>query len=127
LATVLIVEDDEHVRVLTESIIQAHGFQTLAAEGSEQALAFFNDPDQQIDLLFADIGLRHEKYGGLDLAQEAVRLRPGMPVLYTSGRNLTDTMRARLVDNSSFLPKPYTSDGLLWGVRDLLSKSVKAA
>ena len=52
MATVLIVEDDEHVRVLAESIIQAHGFQTVAAEGSEQALAFFNDPDQQIDLLF---------------------------------------------------------------------------
>ncbi len=51
MATVLIVEDDEHVRVLTESIVRAHGFQTLAADGSEQALAFFNDPDQQIDLL----------------------------------------------------------------------------
>jgi len=50
-----------------------------------------------------------------------------MPVLYTSGRNLTDTMRARFVDNSSFLPKPYTSDGLLWSMRNLLSKAVKAA
>jgi DNA-binding NtrC family response regulator len=127
LATVLIVEDDEHVRVLAELIVQAHGFQTLAADGSEQALAFFNDPDQQIDLLFTDVGLRHEKHGGLDLAQEAVRLRPDMPVLYTSGRNLTDPIRARFVDNSSFLPKPYTSDGLLWGVRDLLLKPVKAA
>ncbi len=48
-------------------------------------------------------------------------------VLYTSGRNLTDTMRARFVDNSSFLPKPYTSDGLLWSMRNLLSKAVKAA
>ncbi len=77
MATVLIVEDDEHVRVLAELIVQAHGFQTLAADGSEQALAFFNDPDQQIDLLFTDIGLRHEKYGGLDLAHQAVRLRRG--------------------------------------------------
>ena len=55
------------------------------------------------------------------------RGRPGMPVLYTSGRNLTDTMRARFVENSSFLPKPHTSDGLLWSVRDLLSKPMKAA
>ena len=55
------------------------------------------------------------------------RGRPGMPVLYASGRNLTDTMRARFVENSSFLPKPHTSDGLLWSVRDLLSKPMKAA
>ena len=124
--TVLIVEDDRYVLILSESILRAHGFNTLAADEAERAVPLLEKPGEPIDLLLTDIGFRNAKLGGLDLAQEAVRLRPGLPVLYVSGRDLTDSMRARFVPNSSFLPKPYTSDALLWSVRGLLSNPLRA-
>jgi two-component SAPR family response regulator len=44
---------------------------------------------------------------GLELAQQAVELRPELRVLYTSGYGITDGMKSMFVPNSEFLPKPY--------------------
>jgi DNA-binding response OmpR family regulator len=122
LRTILVVEDDEHLRVLVESILRAHSFQTLAAGSVQTAIALISDPKWRMDLIFTDIGLPPYKLGGLDLAREAVRLRPGVAVLYAAGQVLTDAMRARFIGNSAFLPKPYTAEALLLHVRSLLSK-----
>ena len=60
----------------------------------------------QIDLLFTDIGLYENRHGGIQLAQEAVKHRPNLKVLYTSGQGVTDGMKALFVENSAFIPKP---------------------
>ena len=43
-----------------------------------------------------------------------------MPVLYTSGRNLTDGLKEMLVERSVFLPKPYTDTQLVEAIAALL-------
>jgi CheY-like chemotaxis protein len=103
---VLTVEDDEQVRVLAESILKEEGYETLSANGVNEALALLRS-DQKIDILFTDIQLGTDFQGGLDLAREAVRLRPKIPVVYSSGRDLTDGMRALFVEHSLYLQKPY--------------------
>lgn len=103
---VLTVEDDEQVRVLAESILQDSGHQTLSATNVDEARALLRS-DQTIDVLFTDIELSNALQGGIDLAQEGVRLRPEMLVVYTSGRELTDGMRALFVERSLYLRKPY--------------------
>jgi CheY-like chemotaxis protein len=103
---VLTVEDDEQVRVLAESILKGEGYETLSANGVNEALALLRS-DQKIDILFTDIQLGTDFQGGLDLAQEAVSLRPKIPVVYSSGRDLTDGMRALFVEHSLYLHKPY--------------------
>jgi two-component system, cell cycle sensor histidine kinase and response regulator CckA len=110
-AVVLIVEDEDQVRVLAESILREHGHDTLSAANVEQALALLAT-EQPVDLLFTDIGLHDERQGGLLLAQKAVELRPDLAVLYTTGQGVTDGMRALFVMRYGFVPKPYTVDQL---------------
>jgi two-component system cell cycle sensor histidine kinase/response regulator CckA len=110
-AVVLIVEDEDQVRVLAESILREHGHDTLSAANAEQALALLAT-EQAVDLLFTDIGLHDERQGGLLLAQKAVELRPDLAVLYTTGQGVTDGMRALFVMRYGFVPKPYTVDQL---------------
>jgi CheY-like chemotaxis protein len=119
MATVLVVEDEEQVLVLAESILQDNGLETLSAHGVDGALALLADNERTIDLLFTDIGLHGGSHGGIELAQEAVRLRPKLPVLYTSGQVMTDGMQAQFVEKSLFLPKPYTSDQLIQAIKEM--------
>ncbi len=118
MATILVVEDEEQVRVLAESILQDIGYETLSASDVEQALAVLNS-DQSIDGLFTDIRLKGEEQGGLTVAQAAAELRPGVRVLYTSGEGVTDGMKAMFVDGAAILPKPYTAAELTQAIQEL--------
>jgi DNA-binding NtrC family response regulator len=110
-AAILIAEDEAQVRVLSESFLQDQGQRTLSAASPEEALALLEETDD-IECLFTDIELRGDVQAGLDLAQAAVKKQPGLRVLYTSCHSLTDGMKALFVENSAFLPKPYTIDQL---------------
>jgi len=111
MATILLVEDDEQVRVLAESFLQTAGHSTLSAASSEQALALLA-ADDPVDLLFVDVILHGDAEGGLSLAKKAIELRPHLKVLYTSAQALTDGMTALFVPSSAYLPKPYTVEQL---------------
>jgi DNA-binding NtrC family response regulator len=115
---ILIVEDEEQVRVLAESILQEAGHQTLSASSAEEALALL-EREEHIDLLFTDLGLQADLQGGLKLAQAAKERAPGLPVLYTTGQGLTDGMKALFVEPFGFLTKPYTADQLTTGAANL--------
>jgi DNA-binding NtrC family response regulator len=119
MAVVLIVEDDDPVRVLAESIIQDRGHTTLSASTVEQALALL-EGEQTVDLLFTDLGLHDDLEAGLTAAQEAVNRIPGLPVLYTTGQAITDGMRAMFVERSGFIAKPYTLNELNAAIDKLL-------
>ncbi len=111
MAVVLLVEDEDQVRVLAESFLQTAGHTTLSAGSSEQALALVSSSDP-IDLLFIDLNLKGVSEAGLSLAGQAVKMRPELKVIYTSGQAVTDGMQALFVENSAFLPKPYTVEQL---------------
>jgi hypothetical protein len=65
-----------------------------------------------VDLLFTDLDLKGDIHAGIELAKAAVKLRPRLRVLYTTGRVITDGMKARFVSGSATLAKPYTVDEL---------------
>ena len=102
MAVILIVEDDVFIREVAEMMIQDWGHQTLAACDVDEALAFLRSP-QHIDALFTDIYLKKVVHGGCDLALQAIALRPNLRVLYTTGNNITDKMKA-LFDRRHALP-----------------------
>jgi CheY-like chemotaxis protein len=108
---VLVVEDDEQVRVLAEAIIQDIGHRTMSAATVPEALALL-EGDTSIEALFTDIKLVEDGPTGLDLAVAVREKRPNIGVLYTTGQVITDGMRALMVDGSDCLPKPYTPDKL---------------
>ena len=59
MAVILLVEDEDQVRVLSESFLQTAGHATLSAGSMEQALALLSTP-QPVDLLFIDLNLKGE-------------------------------------------------------------------
>jgi CheY-like chemotaxis protein len=80
MATVLIVEDEDQVRVLAESYLREQGHQTVSAATAEEALAVF-EVVARIDVLFIDVILRGEIHAGLEVAKRARERQPDLPVL----------------------------------------------
>lgn len=120
MAVILIVEDDIFIREVAEMLIQDWGHQTLAASDVDEALAILRSP-QHIDAMFTDIYLKSLVNGGCDLALQAIALRPGLRVLYTTGNTITEKMRALLAEGTHFLRKPYTQNQLHDSVKDMLA------
>ena len=111
MANILLVEDEEQVRVLAESFLQIAGHTTLSAGSVDQALALL-ETGEPVDLVFIDLKLQGDNEAGLALATEAVKKHPDLSVLYTSAQGVTDGMIALFVEKSAFLPKPYTVEQL---------------
>src|SRR5215813_10645253 len=110
MAAILVVEDEEQVRVLAESYLREQGHETFSAATKEQALAILEVA--KIDLLFVDIGLYEHRDIGLELAKQAVERNPELKVLYTTGQTVTDGLKALFVQDSVLLTKPYTVEQL---------------
>ena len=111
MGTVLIVEDEDQVRVLAESYLREQGHQTVSAASLEEALAVFDVVDR-VDVMFTDVILKGDIHAGIALAKEAVQRRPDLKVLFTTGSAVTDGMKAMMVERSAVLEKPYTVDQL---------------
>ncbi len=79
---VLLVEDDDIVRMLTVEVLEALGYQVQAMSDAPSALELLRQ-GEPVDLLMTDIGL--PGLGGRELAQASRELRPGLPVLFASG------------------------------------------
>ena len=107
MAVILVVEDDEFIRQSAEFLIEDLGHVSLLANDLASALLHLSAP-HHIDVLFVDIRLHASAFGGYDVADRAIGLRPDLPVLYTSGSPLTDDMTGRFVPGGRFLQKPYS-------------------
>src|SRR5471030_1472195 len=118
MAVILIVEDDVFIREVAEMLIQDWGHETLSASDVDEALAILRSP-QHIDALFTDIYLKTLVHGGCDLALQAIALRPGLRVLYTTGNSMSDKMKALFAEGAYFLRKPYAQYQLQDSVEEL--------
>lgn len=124
MATILIVEDDDAVRVLSESILRDAGYKVIAATAVDGSIALL-ETEESIDLLFIDVILGQDLEAGLKVAQKARERRAALPILYTSGLELNAGMKALFVEPFHFLPKPYTAEQLVKSVQYLLMKTTK--
>jgi signal transduction histidine kinase/CheY-like chemotaxis protein len=115
-AVVLVVEDEPDVRTVAVEGLRALGYTTLSACDGEEALTILRR-DARIDLLFSDI-VMPGAVNGVQLAQEARRLRPGLKVLLTSGYN---TVAGTTPADIPVLPKPYDNARLADQVSDALN------
>jgi DNA-binding NtrC family response regulator len=122
MAIILLVEDDVFVRNIAEMMIGEMGHKTIPADDMEEALGFLHS-GQPIDALVTDIRLKSATRGGFELAQQAIRLRPQLRVLYVTGNSVTAEMSALFVDGGRFLQKPYSETQLQQSVEKLLAPS----
>ena len=120
--TVLIVEDQAAVREVAEKLFGAMGFRVRAAASGKEAMGILQS-QEEIRLLFTDVILG----GGMDgpeVATAALRLRPGIKVLYTSG--YTDSMPIRpngLSTKVHLLNKPYRRADVVRAVKLALEEA----
>ncbi|MGZ5913372.1 MAG: response regulator, partial [Reyranella sp.] len=118
--SVLIVEDDALVREYVVTQIGSLGYKTLAASNAAEALAIINGPER-IDLLFTDV-IIPGGMNGRQLAVEALTLRPGLKILYTSGYTENAIVHhGRLDAGVLLLPKPYLASDLARMIRTALT------
>ena len=120
MASILIVEDDGFLRDDAETMIQDWGHDILSAGDVDEALLLLRSP-QQIDVLFTDVYLKKAVLGGFELADQAIKLRLNLRVLYTTGNTINDKMKKLFVDGAHFLQKPYTRFQLQSSVEVLLA------
>jgi CheY-like chemotaxis protein len=119
MAVILIVEDEMFIRLTAEWVIEDLGHQPILACDLGEALAHLS-ASGMIDVLFVDIRLNKLALGGYDVADQAIKLRPGLHVLYTSGSPLTSDMTDRFVGGGQFLQKPYSAEHLELAIHEML-------
>jgi CheY-like chemotaxis protein len=118
--TILIVEDDALVREYVVAQISRLGYDTLAASNAAEALAIIDGPER-IDLLFTDV-IIPGGMNGRQLANEALKRRRQLKVLYTSGYTENAIVHhGRLDAGVLLLPKPYISSDLARMIRTALA------
>lgn len=115
--TVLVVDDDPAVCHVTGQMLELHGYQVLYAENGEQALSLFDEHDDRVSILVADIVM--PKMSGPQLAQFLRIQRPELPVLFVSG--LVSYENFEGVMGGWMLKKPYSPSMLASKVRDVLT------
>lgn len=114
--TVLIVEDDDDVRLYSVGLFREMGYGVLEAADGAAALRIL-ESRPEIRFMFTDVGLPGD-YNGRELADEARRRRPYLKVLYTTGYARADILRqGRLDANAQVVTKPFTFDELSTKVR----------
>lgn len=117
--TVLVVEDDAEVRGYSAEILRDLGFEVRVTENAAQALEILRT-DAELTLLFSDVGL--PGVTGAELAEEALKLRPKLKVLLTTGYVQDTTMdRCRFVLGIQVLPKPFTRAELAEKIASVLT------
>ncbi len=119
--TVLVVEDQEAVRELTKTVLEAHGYCVLEATNGVEALAVVERHPDEIHLLLTDVIL--PGMNGMDLSRRLRALRPKLKVLFTSGYPAEVIARRGVVERDvAYLPKPVSPDALVAKVRDVLAE-----
>jgi signal transduction histidine kinase/ActR/RegA family two-component response regulator len=115
--TILIAEDDPFVRSSVIQRVEALGYRVVAAVNGNEALQRLR-AEPGIDMLFTDI-VMPGGMSGWELAEQARRIRPGLPVLFTSGYALeTLVEQGRMQAHAVVLTKPYRKAELAQRLRD---------
>lgn len=118
--TVLVVDDDDTVRLAAERMIARMGFTTITARDGQEAVELFKKKQDEILCVLLDLTM--PTMDGVECFQELRKLRPDVKVILSSGYNEQDaTQRFTGRGLAGFVQKPYQYDLLAGKLRELLS------
>ena len=117
--TIMLVEDDDPVRIFGARALRNKGYKVIEAKSGEAALDLIRNAEQQIDLLITDVVM--PRMDGPGLVRKVRQIHPQMKVIFISGYT-EDAFRQRLDSDSGidFLPKPFSLKQLATKVRDVI-------
>jgi two-component system cell cycle sensor histidine kinase/response regulator CckA len=122
--TILVVEDEDAVRLLTGRVLRSRGYRVIEARNGSEGLQLCERHPGEIHLLVTDMVM--PELGGRELAEAAVKLRPGLKVMFMSGHTLEVISKAGIHKTVAFLSKPFTPMKLARTVREALDSDTPA-
>jgi two-component system cell cycle sensor histidine kinase/response regulator CckA len=121
--TILLVEDEQSLRVLVRNVLTRLGYHVLEATTGHAALEVWREHQAEIRLLLTDL-VMPDGMTGKQLAEELLRQNPRLPVIYCSGYSReTVGLDFPLQEGINFLSKPFQAAKLAAGVRQQLDSA----
>jgi len=117
--TILLAEDDDMVRSFVCSVLRGHGYRVLVADNGVEALRLARQVGAYgIDLVLTDLDM--PALTGIQLVRCLRQLRPGLKILYMTGRR--GGLLDRLRDDGMVIEKPFAYSTLVHGVEACLAE-----
>jgi signal transduction histidine kinase len=113
--TVLVVDDENLLLTMAETILTDYGYKVLTANSGQKALAILSQDDLKADLVVTDLVM--PGMGGRELVERIHQLAPAMRILCTSGYVMPSDKQT----GTAYLQKPFTSAELLSKVKQILA------
>jgi DNA-binding NtrC family response regulator len=114
-----LVEDEQGVRSLVCNTLAAQGYKVLEAHSSLEAASIMGSYGEPIHLLLTDVVM--PQMSGRVLANHMAAIHPETRVLYMSGYTDDAIIRHGILEPNSFLlQKPFSPNGMLQKVREVL-------
>jgi PAS domain S-box-containing protein len=119
--TILLVEDEESLRLVLEETLRKYGYNVLLASDGFEGYTQFEEHQEEIAAVVTDMGLPRES--GYDMFLHIRTIEPGARVLFMSGY-LDPQLRSKLAiaGATAFLAKPFTSSALVAKLREVLDQ-----
>ena len=118
--TVLVIEDEERVREVICSMLEAYGYSVLEADSGEQALQTVRELRGPLDLVLSDIVM--PGLSGPETVALLLEIRPGLRVIFMSGYTDDPVINQVMSPDHSFLQKPVTPHRLFRKIRESLKE-----
>jgi len=118
--TILLVEDEELLRVMGKELLGALGFTTMTASNGSEALEIYRERGSEIDVILLDLVM--PVMGGIETYQELRRISQIVPIIICSGFGVESI--ENVIENdphAGFMHKPYNPGEL----RDMLVRMMK--
>jgi PAS domain S-box-containing protein len=115
---ILIVDDEENIRHITQATLEKFGYRTLTAADGAEALAIYAQNSAEIRLVLTDMAMPF--MDGAATIRALRRLNPSLPIIAASGLPPAEINE---LNANRFLPKPYTAEKLLTTLAAILADS----
>src|SRR6185437_20130 len=122
--TILVVEDDSDLRSYLAEVLRNLGYEVITCSDVKSAKIVLAHPERPVDLMLSDIVMPGQN--GKQLGDEALKLRPGLRILYMTGYSRNAVVhQGRLDPGVDLIQKPISQADLAARIRRALDKPTR--